>query len=132
MATNDTELIAEVRLLTEYDESIIPTTDMESLVALTRRELSADLGSTIPDFYSDLSSERALFWLTCIFAKVKTGEIEAPEFSIGELKVQRDSMGQQSSLWFNNFLKHYRGMSGGAPVGHIKSNRPDRDYRFDN
>ena len=132
MATDDTSLIEEVRLLTEYDVTIISDPDMLSLVNLARRELDATVGTPITDYYSNLSSERALFWLTCIFSKVKTGEIEAPEFSVGELRIQRDALGPTASIWFNNFMKHYRAIDGGTPVGHIKNNRSDRSYGFDN
>lgn len=132
MAVDDTTLKAEVRALTDYDATIISDDDLQDVVDLTRRELVADLGDETIDLYENLQAERAFFWLTCIFCKVKAGEIDAPSFSIGELQVRQSNFSERHGVWMDNFHKHYRSIEGVTPVGHIKSNRPDRDYGFDN
>lgn len=132
MAQDDTTLLTEVRLLTDYDEGIMSNADLLALIGLAKAELQAGTGSAAIDFYAVTEAERALFWLTCIFAKVKTGEIDSMSFSIGELKARQPNVTERYGVWFDNFWKHYRTMEGGAPVAHVKSNRPDRTYRFDN
>ncbi|QSG06398.1 hypothetical protein [Halapricum desulfuricans] len=124
--------MAEVRVLTNYTEDIISDTDLQDVVDLTKRELQANLNDASVDFYGNLQAERALFWLTCIFCKVKAGEIDAPNFSIGEIQVRQSSFSERTGVWFDNFWKHYRAVDGGAPIGHTKANRPDRTYKFDN
>lgn len=132
MAVDDTTLKAEVRALTDYGQAIISGDDLQEVVDITKRELHADIGDDTVDLYANLNSERALFWLTCIFCKVKSGELDGVSFSIGELDVDSYNPHTGVGLWIDNFWKHYRAMEGGAPVGHIKANRPDRDYDFDN
>ncbi|UBF22598.1 hypothetical protein HRTV-25_gp17 [Halorubrum tailed virus 25] len=132
MAVDDSTLKAEVRALTDYGTAIISESDLQEVVDLTKRELHADIGDDSFDLYEDLNAERALFWLTCIFLKVKSGEIDAPSFSISELSVRQSNFTERHGIWMDNFRKHYRAMDGGAPVGHTKANRPDRNYDFDN
>jgi|APHM01.1.fsa_nt_gi hypothetical protein len=132
MATNDTELKQEVRVLTDYNINVISDTELQSVVDLTRRELLANIGDETLDLYGTISSERAFFWLTCIFAKVKSGEIDASSFSIGELDVKASEYTGKTDVWMDNFRRHYRAMEGGAPVAHTVSNRSDRTYDFDN
>ena len=132
MAVDDSTLKAEVRVLTEYDDSIITPDDLQEIVDIAKRELYADVGDDTINLFDNLNSERALFWLTCLFCKVKTGEIDAPSFSIGELDIESIDPNRNVGVWVNNFWKHYRAMDGGAPVAHTKSNRPDRNYGFDN
>lgn len=132
MAIDDTTLKTEVRAITNYDTTILPDPDLQEVVEIAKRELYADLGDDSLDLYGSLNSERALFWLTCIFCKVKSGELDGISFNIGELDVDTYNPNRNVGIWMNNFWKHYRGIEGGAPVAHTKSNRPDRDYGFDN
>lgn len=132
MALSDADLIAEVRVLTDYTPEIMSDREFQDLVDLTKRELRADLNQPGLDFYSDLSAERCLFWLVCIFAKVRAGEIDSPSFSISELKVRQSNFTERVGIWFDNFWNHYHSVGGGPPRGHIKSSRPDRTYNFDN
>jgi hypothetical protein len=132
MAVDDTTLIAEVRVITDYPDTLLGHQDLQGVVNLAKRELQADLGSSSIDWYGDLSAERALFWLTCIFCKIRTGELDAPDFSLGELKVNPPGTDFQAGIWFDNFWKHYRNIEGGSPVAHTTSLRSDRTYQFDN
>jgi hypothetical protein len=132
MATDDTSLKTEVRSLTDYDSLILSEDDLQAVVDIAKRELYADLGDESLNLYDTLNSERALFWLTCIFCKVKSGEIDGVSFNIGELDVDSFNPHTSVGIWMNNFWKHYRGIEGGAPVAHTRSNRPDRNYGFDN
>jgi hypothetical protein len=132
MATDDATLLAEIRLLTHYDASLIDDPDLQGLIDLAKRELLANTGDPNLDWYGNIATERSLFWLTCIFCKVKLGEIDAPSFKIGELDVDSYDPEEQVGLWLNNFWKNYWAIGEGAPIGHIKNNRSDRTYGFDN
>lgn len=132
MAVDDATLKAEVRVITDYPSTLLSDPDLQSVVDLAKRELAADLSNDSIDWYGNLSAERALFWLTCIFCKAKTGELDAPNFSLGELKVRPPGEDSRAGIWFDNFWKHYRNVEGGSPVAHTTSLRSDRTYRFDN
>lgn len=132
MAIDDNTLKAEVRALTDYGPDIISDDDLQEVVDLTKRELLADIGDETYELYDDLNAERALFWLLCIFLKVKSGEIDSPSFRISELSVRQSNFTERHGVWMDNFRKHYSAMNGGPAVGHTRANRPDRNYDFDN
>lgn len=130
MATDDTSLKAEVRAITDYDTVILDDTGLQELVSLTKREIQSSKNNEDIDFYADLQAERTLFWLTCLFAKIKTGEIDGGSFSISELDV--DSSGSSNSFYFDNFWRNYHSLGGGRPRGHLKGQRSNRTYEYDN
>jgi hypothetical protein len=132
MAIDDTTLKAEVRLLTNYDETIVSPSKLQELVDLAKRELEGSTQNSSLNFYGDITTERALFWLTCIYCKIRAGEIDSPSFKIGEIDFTSYDPDDEVGMWFDNFWKYYLGIGGGAPVGHIKNNRQDRSYGFDN
>ena len=132
MSTNDTVLLAQVRGLTDYDENIISDYDLQEVLGIAKTEIRASIGDENLDFSSSLQADRALFWLTCIFCKVKAGEIDSPSFNIGELSVRQSNVSERHNVWIDNFWKHYRSIDGGSPVAHTKASRPDRDYDYDN
>lgn len=133
MAVDNETLKAEVRVLTEYDSSLISDADLLSLIEIAKSELLAEIGdSSIVFFGGNPRAERALFWLTCLFVKVKAGEIDAPNISISEIQVRHQSMGERGSFWLDNFNKQLSSLTAESMVGHVKGGRSDRTYAFDN
>lgn len=132
MPTDDTTLKAQVRGLTNYNDTILPDSDLQEILDLAKVEIRASIGDDTLDFGETVQAERALFWLTCIFTKVKAGEIDSPSFRIGELSVRQSNITERHNVWVDNFWKHYRSIEGGSPVAHTKAGRRDRDYGFDN
>lgn len=130
MATDDASLKTEVRAITDYDSGILTTSDLQEVLNIAKEELRANKNDGSLDFYGDIRAERTLFWLTCIFAKVKTGEIDGATFEISELQVESEEGG--NSLYFDNFWRNYHSIGDGRPRGHLKGQRSDRQYGFDN
>jgi len=130
MAQNDTSMKAEIRAMTDYDLGIMDNDSLQALLDLTKREIQSSKEKATFDFYDDLRAERTLFWLTCIFAKIKGGEIDGGDFSISELKVKSNNSG--SSFYFDNFWRHYHSIGEGRPRGHLKGQRSNREYNYDN
>ena len=130
MATDDTTLKAEVRAITDYDEGILSDPDLQEVVGIAKREIQSNKNNPDLDFYGDIRAERTLFWLTCIFTKVKGGEIDGGSFSISELDVETQD--GDDSLFFNNFWRNYHSIGEGRPRGHLKGQRPNRTYEYDN
>lgn len=130
MATDDVSLMVEVRAITDYDRDIMPEDELLGLLEIAKRELQSNKNNTSLDFYGDIRAERALFWLTCIFLKVKAGEIDGGTFSISELDVESEDGG--NSIYFDNFWRNYHSIGEGRPRGHLTGQRPNREYAFDN
>ena len=108
MATNDQELISEVRSLTDYDETILSDSDMQDLVGLAKREIEIEVGERVDDFYSNRIREGALFWLVCFFTKLKTGEYEGMDLTISEIEINKVPEGSDTRIWIRNFNKRFR------------------------
>jgi hypothetical protein len=133
MASDDSSLSDEVRLLTHYDSSIISEADLTGLIGVAKEEIKAEVDDGTLTFYSgNIQADRALFWLVCIFSKIHMGEIDAPNFEVSELKVRSSSFSEQNGLWFDNFSQRLEAISPGARIGHVKVSRADRSYQFDN
>ena len=129
MAIDDTTLKAEVRAITDYDAVVLDDSGLQELVDLTKREIESNKINEDIDFYSDIQAERTLFWLTCIFAQIKTGEIDGGSFSISELDVSSNS---DSSFLFDNFWRHFHSLGSGRPQGHLTGQRTNRQYEYNN
>lgn len=135
MATDDTTLMAEVRLLTEYNTAIISDADLTSLVSLAKAELEAKVGVSDLVFYGNPPAERSLFWLTCLFAKIRAGELDGMEMEIGDVRsapLRVDGEEQQSTavVWraeFNSYFSRLLTEIGGA-VASRSIARPNRTY----
>jgi hypothetical protein len=140
MASDDTSLVTEVRSLTDYDNSIYSATELIELIEIAKGEIRSDVGDPTLTFYDTEGSpeERALFWLTCIFAKMKAGEIDAPNISISSLRIRQASEGERYGLWFSRFEVHRSRIqtseedTAGRPMGIINATRDDeRTYGYD-
>lgn len=133
MAVDDNTLMAEVRVLTDYDTGIIGDGEVLSLIELAKSELRAEVEESALDFYGgNLHAERALFWTTCLFLKAKSGEIDAPNLSISELDIKHPAMDEQAGFWFKRLDRRLEALRGTSLIGHVKVQRADRSYRFDN
>ncbi|NUC72549.1 hypothetical protein HTZ84_09545 [Haloterrigena sp. SYSU A558-1] len=133
MAVDDETLAAEVRVLTDYDAGLIADGDLLSIIELAKTELRAQVGQSDIDFYGgNLDAERALFWLTCLFLKAKIGELDAPNFSISELQVSHQAMDEQAGFWLNNLDRRLDALRGTSLIGHVRIQRADRTYNFEN
>ena len=103
MATTDSELIAEVRALTDYPADVMSDAEVQALVDLGKEELRAWLGDSSYTFYTgDQSADRSLFWFTCLATKIKAGEIGAVNLEIGDIIAQKPAQGHYD-VWFEMF-----------------------------
>lgn len=134
MATNQSELIDEVRTLTNYTASLISDSEMGNLVDLAKEELKSEVPAAsrpVSYFGSDThEQDRALFWLSCLFAKIRAGEIGAATFTVDELR--SNPLDNQSNFWFMMFQSRLGQMEGAPGFGQTSLERADdRSYEFD-
>jgi len=134
MASNDDELVEEVRALTDYDEHVMSTGQLMNLVDLGKQQLESYLGTSPIDFYaSDRGdSQRALFWFTCIAAKVAGGEIAGINLQLESIRTQNPA-NIHYDYWFDNFRQTLRAAEGEGDSGNPSAasrvlSRTDRSY----
>lgn len=107
MATSDQELITEVRALTDYHPDVMSDSDIQTLIDIGKEEMRARFADPDFQFYrtgddSTHSADRALFWFTCIAAKVRAGEIAGINITVDDIEASTSSVGQYD-FWFENF-----------------------------
>lgn len=126
MATNDDELIAEVRSLTGYGEGSISTADMTDLVAVAKEEILLEIDQPDLDWYNERPAERALFWLVGLFAKIHNREIASAGFSIAEL--EQTPLRGSEQFWLGQVFRHISHIQNASPFAIRSIARTDRTY----
>lgn len=139
MASNDSDIIREVRGLTDCGVDIIPGNEMQTLVDIGKEEIRADVGEPGLTFYasdgSTFEADRALFWFVCLATKVKTGEIASTNIEIESLITEKPAQGH-FDIWFENLearLRQYvrERQDGGGAAHTLIEREDDRSYSYD-
>lgn len=135
MATNNAELIDEVRSLTGYTDHMFSDVEMHSLLQLSKEEIRSDLGDPNFTFYqtgdaqNTHEADRALFWFLCIATKVRAGEIGGGNVSVSDLDFETVE-DDEASIWIRNYHKRINsvGVGGKAPARVDIDRGTERNY----
>lgn len=118
----DADLKVQVRATTDYDALVLADGDLDEVVATAKAEVMGEAGTGSITFYGDLNAERALFWTTCLFCKIRAGEIEGVPMSLGDIDIESLTAGGEYGsgpvLWLQNARNYSRRITdGGARYG---------------
>lgn len=135
MASTDTELVREARVITDYNDRVISDSQMQALVGICKDEIRAEVGNPDLTFYasdgSTFEADRALFWFVCIAAKIKTGEIGSVNLEIEDILSHKPAQGHYD-VWFDNLesrLNQYvRERQEHGPAHRLIEREDDRTY----
>lgn len=138
MATSDDELKSEVRDFTDYGTSRISDPELVTILKRAKRNIRAEKGISDAsfDWYSTVQREDALFWSTCVFAKVHVGELDAADVEFGEL-VGQPLTGEdaEATIWMREAASAVRNFETGSDYdfgfGISSPAREDRVYGDD-
>lgn len=113
MATTDTELRSEVRVLTGYSQMVLSNSDLDTVITRAKRHIKADKGfESSYDFYANEQREDALFWWSCLFAKVAAGELDSQSINVAAVDVDtllaKDD--DEITTWYRNAAKAMRNL----------------------
>lgn len=131
MARNDAELIKEVRNLTSFSENLIEPAEMQGLVDIAKNDVRGVAANEIPNIYEDRTAERATFWTTVMFTKIFMGELDAPNFSVGSIKVDALPRRDIVRVWYRQLDQYINRLASGRAMGHGGPNRFERNYDDD-
>lgn len=129
MASSDSELVEEVRSLTDYDEHVYSDGEIRGLVDIGKSELRSKWNEPELDFYTEerLHVERALFWFTCIAVKVRAGEIASMNIRVETFEATKPG-NTHYGYWFRNFQQHFRDAYGESGPSSVIMSRSNRSY----
>lgn len=136
---NQKRLITQVREITDYPSTVLTNEQVENLSELAKDDIKSQVETDNPiDFYDpdDLDANRALMWTTCLFCKIKAGELDAANYSISELDVETVASagkehGQRPVIWYRKaqqFLNELKSETGNLAFGSTQVERENRVY----
>lgn len=143
MASSDAELIAEARIQTGYGTRTLDANDFGSVLSIAKRHIRTRRAIEVTwdesDWYDNEYREEALFWFSCLFAKVSTGELDAQDIQVGavDAKSLLAKGNKQVTEWYRKAEQALKSVEPGdntdAGYGHgIRSGgREDRLYGED-
>jgi hypothetical protein len=131
MADSDADIIDEARALTDYDEGLISDSTFQQLVDIGKEELEEEFSTQAEPFVGfyngNQAADRALFWFTCIAAKVRAGEIAGVNLTVGSIRATSYS-NSKFDFWFDNFNQKFEEATGGKPSRLQNLSRDNRTY----
>lgn len=139
MASNDSELKTEV---SDFAEDTVNALSQDAFdVAFERAKRHIRVRKNISDsnfdFYASVQREDALFWWTCLFSKVATGELDSSEMQVGAINIDSLLAKDEDTVvsWLRNALTALNGIDSGGDnpygVGITSPTRDDRVYGED-
>lgn len=129
MATSQTEIREKVRTITDYDQSLLSDSDLDGVIDLAEAEVRSDLDNPSKSFYQGTDTyhiDLAIMWLSCLFAKVKAGEIGGINIELGELRAT--SLTGDASLWMAKFERRLQSGGDTRGYGSTTISRDSRSY----
>lgn len=132
--------MAEVRSMTDYGPLVLSDADLGDLLDTARRDIAALVDQPMSDidwYTSGSTGRQALFWTTCLFALVKSRELESGELSLDALTIDGVRAGGQAYgnapvIWLER-ARHFVNMldDRAGSVVRVDAAREDRLYGED-
>ena len=135
MASSDVELKNEVKDFLGPEEGTISDTSLDT--ALTRaksyistRKQSLDRPQNVNWYDPEQKYEEALFWNTCLYAKIITGELDAPGGVVGD--IETDHLNAKQTEIYRNAKSSLANIGGGSGYGiRAVTRSSNRNYSSD-
>jgi hypothetical protein len=137
MVSTETELKDDVRELTGYTSTKVLTTDgLDAAYRTAQRHIriKKSLDSNYDWYGSEkVAAREALFWFTCLFSKVKTGELDSQGLQAGALDADVLLAKDNDSVttWYRNARDSLQSIKSSNIIQSTSPSRTDRDYEPD-
>lgn len=132
--TAEQDLKAEFRVITEYSTDIMSDADLDAVMSRAKKHIRAKKGLQAGiDWYGDVHREEALFWFTCLFAKVATGELDAQDVQVAAIDVKNLLAKDDNDVttWYRNAMSALHALEPAATTGISAPERENRVYGGD-
>lgn len=134
MFANDTELKQEVRDFTGYTtEEVLSPDGLDAAYSNAKRHIRVkkSLSADFNWFGSDkVAAQDALYWWTCLFSKVQTGELDSQQVQVGA--VEKDSLlakdDDEVTMWYRQAMEAMGAVSGNTIIRSSSPSRSERTY----
>lgn len=139
MAQDEPELKTEVRDFTQYTTGVLSDSGIDTALSRAKRHIAVRKNVSFAnfDYFQTEQREEALFWLTCLFAKVMTGELDSQKVQIGAVDIDDFQSNDDGNavIWAQNSERALAAIDSGGDnpygVGITSPEREDRVYGGD-
>lgn len=86
--TTKPQVKSDVRVFTDHSTDRVSESELDTVVERAMKHVKSR--KDIPDEFDllgDSNGEEAVFWFSCLFSKIKTGELDAQTLQIGAIDV---------------------------------------------
>lgn len=136
MASTDSELKAEVKNFIGDSVDALSTDEFDQAFNSAKRHIRVRKNITNDDFdyYSTVHREDAMFWWTCLFTKVATGELDAQQMQVGAIDIDELLARDEGTVvtWLRNALTALKAVDSGGDnpygTGITSVTRENRSY----
>lgn len=129
--TTETQFKQEFRTITGYGSSVLSESEVETVMGRAEKHIRSRKGVEDSfEFLSENTAEEALFWYTCLFAKVATGELDSQDLQVGALDASTLLAKEDDEVteWYRNAAKAIRNFKPGSMFRASAPVRTEREY----
>jgi len=137
MVSNETELKDDVREFTGYTSVKVLSNDgLDTAYRAAQRHIRVkkSLDADYDWFNTDKpESQEALFWYTCLFSKVETGELDSQDLQAGAVDQSAllAKADDDVTTWYRNAKSALKSIKATSIVQSAAPSRTDREYEPD-
>lgn len=134
MFSNETELKDDVRQFTGYTSPKVLSNDgLDTAYRTARRHIRREKSLTADFSWYDsdkVAEQDALYWFTCLFSKVQTGELDSQEIQAGavELDTLLAKDDDDVTTWYRNAHRALASIKSATIFQTTSPSRTEREY----
>jgi hypothetical protein len=134
MVTTETELKTDIRQMTGYtSEQVLSPDGLDTAYRRAKKHIRVEksLQSGFEWFNAEFPErEEALFWFSCLFAKVQTGELDSQDLQIGAVDTNSLLAKDDNSvtMWYRNASGALESLKGDQIIRSASPARTGRTY----
>lgn len=136
MISTESELKSDVREMTGYPDSVLPVDGLEASIRTAKRHIRVKKSlDQNYDWYDseNVQATEALFWFTCLFSKVQTGELDSQGLQAGAVDAN-ELLAKESdkiTTWYRNANSSLKSIKSASIVRSAAPARTGRQYESD-
>lgn len=134
MVESDHELRQDARAFLGYGEATLSVSELENSIRrakryITSRKRSLDAPDKVDWYAAEEPQSEALFWYTCLYAKITAGEFDAPSGSVGNISTTH--LAAEDTEIYTNAQESLDRIDVGGRYGITTVDRDGRGYEYD-
>lgn len=133
MVSNESELKNDIREMTGYSTTVVSNDGLDTAYRRAKNHIRIEKGLDVSVEWFDSEfpqREDALFWYSCLFAKVQAGELDAQEVEVGAINPHTLLAKDDESVtqWYRSARNALDAIKPSQKFRSASPNRSERQY----